>query len=342
VAKNLFTFTFKKLPVGFLLALLGIFMFESFNILFDKYLYKPPYDGLKLYTENKISQNQKNKFDYIVLGDCHVHFGVMPVYIDKITGLTGFNLANDTGQTIFCSYCFLKHYLEKCAHKPKYIILSFLRQSCALTKMDIIEYRKQDYSFYDIKDDNKLSIINEFGLKNAYVYLIPSLKHQYLFKAKFKDLFRLWSIPKNLNKAKLFIQNIWIAKGYNSQPDVKDFTTGKYKPGIEMFKVSEFFDKYLRAILDIARSNNIKVIYTIPTDYKDHYEEEKSAGAVDAYINYLERLRMEYKNMIIFYPEQDIEQKYLYAYPQHLNYHGALKLSDDLAYKIIELEGIKK
>ncbi len=341
MAKNLFTFTFKKLPVGFLLALLGIFMFESFNILFDRYLYKPPYDGLKMYTENKISQNKKNKFDYIVLGDCYVHFGVMPANIDKITGLTGFNLANDVGQTIFCSYCFLKHYLEKCAHKPKYIILSFLRQSCALTKMDI-EDSNQGYSFYDIKDDNELSIINEFGLKNAYVYLIPSLKHQYLFEIKFKNFYKQCSILKNTHKADLFIQNFWKAKGYDSQPDVKDFTSGTYKPEIEKFKVSEFFDKYLRAILDLANSNNIKIIYTIPTDYRERYEEEKSAGAVDAYISYLERLKIEKKNLVIFYPEWDLEQKYLYAYPQHLNYNGTLVLSSDLAHKIIELEGAKK
>ena len=91
VAKNSSIFNSKKLPFGFLLALLMILIFESLNVLFDDYFYRPPYDGLRIKVKNELSVNPKNKFDFLILGDCYPLIGIIPKIIEDRTGLTGFN-----------------------------------------------------------------------------------------------------------------------------------------------------------------------------------------------------------------------------------------------------------
>lgn len=427
MAKHLSTSNFKKLPVGFLLALSAVFIFESLNVLFDKYLYNPPYDGLKVYIKNEISYKHENKLDFLVLGDCYAITGINPVEIEARSGLSGFNLALYVRSTIFSSYCFLKNYLATCARKPKYIILSFRQESCAISKENI-EQALLPY-FYDFKNKNEMSLIHEFGFKKAYVFLLPSLKHQYLFSHGFKGLGFLWSgrwgysadefsdgftvqglvealryrgidMPEgsgldyindhiltdrdlykkyersiaakygqdplangyNLSKNELqrfnrslidlgdsekspqnpwsflkdsdkvdaFIADIYKAKGFEETQSSWGFYLSSSIPQVEKFKVTGFFDKYLRAILDMARRNNIKVIYVMPTYYLEDYRAEEALGNPEAYQEYLQGLNIGNRFTVLF-PEQDLKSKYLYANQQHLNFYGSLTLSADVA-----------
>lgn len=114
------------------------------------------------------------------------------------------------------------------------------------------------------------------------------------------------------------------------------------KMDIEPFEVTRFFDKYLRAILDLAGKYNITVIYSMPTTFGEAYEEERKIGSVEDYIDYLVHLSLEKHNLVVFYPQQDLKPKLFYENQDHLNFYGSLALSNDIGDKINELESHKK
>ena len=221
VVKNLSTFNFKRLPIGFLLALLVILLFESLNLLFDDYFYKPPYVGLRVKIKNEILHNANNRFNFLILGDCYPLTGVIPDVIEAKTNLTGFNLATHVDYTILSSYCVLKNYLATCVKKPKYIIISFLPMSCSLTKEEIVSNDMR--YFYDFSRNNELSFIKEFGFKQSVLFLIPSLKHQYLWKNILNEISTLKFLVRNSNKVVPFVNDVQAKRGYASCDEYKIF-----------------------------------------------------------------------------------------------------------------------
>ncbi|MFH1878907.1 MAG: hypothetical protein ABH883_08880, partial [Candidatus Omnitrophota bacterium] len=100
------------------------------------------------------------------------------------------------------------------------------------------------------------------------------------------------------------------------------------------FKATAFFDKYLRAMLDMARERGVTVIYSIPTRPPDWYELDEKYGAMEKYREYLSDLKKEYPNMIIIDPQLSINEEDEYENIWHVNLKGAEVLSGILADRI--------
>ena len=116
------------------------------------------------------------------------------------------------------------------------------------------------------------------ALKKTIPLMIPSLKHQYLFK-DFSTVFpSLKSLITDSNKITPYIQDVLNKKGRDALVEDNIYLVLKDKEDYVRFDVSTFFDKYLRAILDLANSNNIKVIYVIPTRPLEIYKKRKRLG----------------------------------------------------------------
>lgn len=335
MANNSSTFNFKKLPLGFLLALLLIASFELANALLDNYFYQPPYDGLRIKFKNELSMNSKNKYDFLILGDCYPLIGIIPKIIQDRTGLTGFNFSTHVVYSIFSSYCYFKNYLAHCAKKPKYVLVSYLPVSCALTHQDI---EKDSLGvFYDFKDHNEVTFFKEFGLK-AFPLMFSSLKHAYLYKDPDNILPFVQSIPDNRTKADLFMQKVLTDNGRDNLVEDNIYLTFKDNEDYKPFEVSPFFDKYLRAILDLARTNHIQVIYVVPSHAAEVYKKQKAWGNTDKYLQYLANLQKENPNLVILNPQNDFDQTFSYSGEFHLNFWGAMNLSSDLARELSVLE----
>ena len=318
-------------------ALLIIIAFESMNALFDDHFYQAPYDGLRVKLKNELSLDPKNKLDFIVLGDCYPLIGIIPKIIEGRSGLHGFNFSTHLAYSIFSSYCFLKNYLGHCAQNPRYIILSFLPESCRLTKKEI---EQDDFAyFYDFSKHNAISFIREFGLPKSIPLMVPSLKHQYLFKNPLESIPVFKSMIKDSNKADEYIEQVKADKGRSDLVEDNIFITFPVKNKLlEKFQISEFFDSNLRSMLDLAKRDNITVIYIIPTRPAETYKAEMSSGTAQAYLDYLRSLQIKYPGLIVLSPQKDFDQVFSYSGDLHLNFWGSMSLSGVVAGKIRELQ----
>jgi hypothetical protein len=331
VGRNSFTLNSKRLPKGFLLALLLISLFEVCNVIFDDYFYWMPFDGLRIKIKNELSQSGENRFDILAVGDCYSIVGIVPAIMERETGLTCFNFSTHRNQTVLASYCLLKNYLERCLIRPKYIIVSFLY----LTIRDRREMLKQAF-FYDYIKGNLGTIIKEFGIEQCVKFLIPSLKHQELLAAYTQDP-RLIDSPGETVLNEFRKQVIFLDKGYYPRNSERVFQGNNGVPILPDFSVSSYFRKYLDKILDLAERNHIRVIYLVPTVPFTEEQPHTKYTDIHDYTDYIRVLKGKYPDLIILSPQDILHQKGLYRDALHLNQQGAQILSLYLSQKINRL-----
>lgn len=332
VEKHSFTLNFKRLPIGFLLALVLIALFEVCNVISDDYFYYAPFDGFRIKIKNELSQSGGHSFDILAVGDCYGIVGIMPAIMESETGLTCFNFSTHRNQTILASYCLLKNYLERCFKRPKYIIVSFLY----LTMRDNRDMVKLAF-FYDYLRGNLGPIIKEFGIEQCIKFLIPSLKHQDLLAAYTQDP-RSIDFPGKMTLDEFRKRVIYFDKGYYPRNSERIFRGNNGAPVLPDFSISPFFRKYLDKILDLAQRNNIRVIYLVPTVPFEEEQPHTKYTDINDYNDYTQLLKKKYPDLIILSPQDILHQKDLYRDAVHLNEKGARILSLYLAQKINRLK----
>lgn len=334
VAKSSFTFSFNKLPKDFLLLVVLIVIFEVMNMLFDDHFYSPPFYGLRMKIKNELSLNKKNHFDILIFGDSYNIAGINSNTIEQNTGLSCYNFSTHIWQTILASFCMFNNYLKTCTKKPKFIIIGFIPKSCLITKNDVV--KNYVPYLYDFTKGNMSVLNKEFGVIQVLKFLIPSLKHQYYFKSFFETPYFL-RVRKIQSRRQIdsFIQQVSADKGYYAWhgDEVFDGTIDN-DASYSGFTISDFFNKYLRLIFDLAKNNNIKLVYLIPTSSPDYYNLWVKEGVMRKYSDFIFSLKKEYPNLIIVDPQFIVNKKELYADASHLNRNGARLLSNFLSEKI--------
>jgi hypothetical protein len=337
VARNLSTFNFNRLPKGFLLALSMILVFETGNIFLDDYFYTPPFDGFRMKIKNELSQKEGNNFDIVILGDCYSHIGIIPAIIEEETGLSSFNFGTYAEPTILSSYCVFRNYLKTCAQSPRWVVMGFLPiDSCALTKDKI---KKHSISFlYDFRKGNMTVLAREFGMGQAIRFLLPSLKHQNFFLYLIQHpLFFREQTKARIDK---FIEQFYKDKGYHPFNADMVYTKEAEDPGsYPQFTVSEFFNKYLTAILELARENNVKIVYIMPENTPDWRRLDEKYGFARDHEDFIYSLKEKFPDTIasILETHDILNKKDMFIGKNHLNKKGARLLSKFLSDKLGEL-----
>lgn len=332
MVKNLFISSFKKIPRAFLSVALLALVFEGGNLVFDDFFYAPPFYGFRVNVLNEFTQAPGHDYDIIAFGDSYNARGIMPEILEKETGLSCYNLSTYFRESILAPYCYLKNYIASCDKKPKYIIMGFIMKSCALEKKDA-----EVPFFHDYAKGNYDVLSGEFGIPVTSQFLIPSLKHQYFFRLLFTDPGSLRFKEKDGLDA--VVEKIHENNGYYLYQGYAEYTEkAKDHWAGSKFIASDYFDKYLRKMLTIAKDNDITVIYSIPTRPPDWYELDEEYGAMDDYRNYMKDLQKEYPNLVVIDPQLQINEESMYESLWHTNWEGSLILNDILARRINDLE----
>lgn len=326
--KNSYIFNFKRWPKGLLLALFFIFLFELLNVVYDDRTYPKPYDGLRLKIKNRISQQKNNVYDVLVFGDCYNLTGIDAQAIERSTSFKVYNFSTHAAQTIFSNYLMLKNYLENSQKKPKYLIMNFLPESVVFTREQLLS---GDASLYGFLDGNNKEFLDEFGPLLMIKWLIPSLKHQEFLKKRFWK----FQLPKQAEIDR-FIESVYRDRGYYSLYGDKIYKGSLYYNFNKYKKpVSSFFDKYFRKMMDLAKENEIQVIYTMYTAPPDWYWIYTKSGMRATYFDYFKNVGSDYANFLYYMPQSILNEMGYYRDTTHLNWIGAKVLSKFLSDVIL-------
>lgn len=328
---NLSTFNFSKLPKSFLLAAIIIFSSELISLLLSSNFHLvTSFASVDMEIKNRLSRDDKNYFDVLILGDCFNLTGINPKIIEEKTGLTCFNFSTYFNSTIFSQYCFLKNYLKVTLRRPKFIVIGFKPMSLACSK-EQIETRLIHY-FYYFKEGNLDIFLKEFGFGHSVKFFIPSLKFQSFFKNFIHNPLSMATQMLDNKKINEYTKDlIYVNKGFIEEDS---FYGGDLKElgGVhENFTVTPFFFKYLNEILKIARQNNLSIIYLIPTAPPAIYQVDKKNGIADKYIKFIYSLNKNYDDFTIIHPQEILNFNDLYSGITHLNGKGARILSEVLS-----------
>lgn len=354
--KSFSIFNFKKLPTGFLLALLLIMGFEFANDYFDNYFYTPrieegiglPFEGLRLKLKNEISQSEEFTFDILIIGDSHSHVSIIPRIIEEKTGLSCFNFALFGAQSVMGSYMIFENYLKAHPIKPKYVILGFVPSNTFQIGKRYMEVNALT-AWSDMKKGNIKKIIDEFGIGLGIKFMLPSIKHQERFRNFFNNPFK-FRIPKR-EEIQRIIDQVYRERGHYPQranmsypPDAEENGFIKFfiYTDLHKFIIKPFAEKYLRKILDLAVKNKIKIIYHIQPIPPYLSRIVNNYPYYKQYRKFVNSLKREYPDFYIVDAQDVLNRNEIYLDIYHLNGKGAPILSEFLAHKINELEQLNR
>jgi len=341
VERNSSTSNFKKLPKGFLLSLIFIFIFELLNSYFDNYFYDlENHSGLTIKIKNDIAQNKDINFDILILGDSHTHFGIKPQIVEDITGLSCFNFSLFSPQGIFGSYAVFKNYVKSHPIKPKYVIIGHV--PFTMYPMDKSVLNKSGiFGLVDLKKGNLKTFFKEFGIAQGIKFLIPSLKHQEHFKNLFKNPLFL-----NISKNTLIndiVKEIYLNKGFHlkkkqifvsEETKMREYKIFFENNDLNNFKISPFSYKYLIKILELAQKNKITPIYYVPALPPYVYERLEKYIYMKQHDDFINSLKRDYPDLIILKSQQVLNEDDMYLDMYHLSEKGVMALSNFIAQEI--------
>jgi hypothetical protein len=276
--------------------------------------------------KNKISQRNDTNVDVLIMGDCFNLEGIDSKFIEETTGLKTFNYATFSNHTIVSSYLLLKNHLKHNSRKPRYMVINFIPELTTVTEKTF--FQKNLSFMYHMKDGNFLSFVPIVGFEKAVQMQIPSLKN--------KDFFLKGRFKKGLAQAqeiKDFENNLMDHRGQYTRHQKESYTTCLPPTGVIFdYKPSPFFLKYLHKILDLAKANNIMVLFPMFTAPEDMYNNLYATSHVaEIYFNLLGQLKKEYPNLIFWGWQDDFSNRSLYRDCIHLDEKGSSLMSQKLA-----------
>lgn len=239
----------------------GICFFALINLVVLVIYEYPAYKAVQNKTHknylkwNDIHSN-KNHYDLITLGSSRTYTAFNPEIIDEELDIKSYNMGT-SAQDIAESYYSLKEILDY--QNPKYVVLELYFD----TSDDSHDFYQifSNASFFN-STKNKFDLVTDgYGEKGVRNYLIPLLKFKNYIK---QDLGAILSSKEEKKKSEKWIKGYLYDTVTVTKQQIK-----KFKPigNREVITFNEDrFLKYFAKINELAKSNNIKLIY-IRTPY---------------------------------------------------------------------------
>ncbi|MCR4338106.1 MAG: DUF1574 domain-containing protein, partial [Candidatus Omnitrophica bacterium] len=285
-------------------------------------------DGFRIKIKNEFANTTQEAFDVIILGDSYFVSGVIPQLIEEKAHLRAFNFATYSAHGIFGSYCLFKNYLENSSHVPKYLVLAFQVETISLSKI-APEY------MYDLKLNNAMQLMEEFGWAEGVKFQVPSLKHQYFYR----EVLQNFKIPSFLNSKEIesFIHGVIADRGRYAPHENEMLAESAREEDVNFkyrFRVSPSSKSNLDKILNLARKNHIQIFYVVPTLSQDWYSLYSKLGVIEGYERFLSSLQKEFPEIHLLRFQDQIQDIALYSDRLHLNRNGAYDLTSLIASKL--------
>ena len=281
----------------------------------DRILMHKSEDG---YTQMQSYYKQiDNTVDVLFLGSSKIYCQIDTGILWDEHGIASFDLGGAEAPP-WNSYYFLKEALK--TQKPKLIIYD----------ASIIGYR------HDVLYQPEVwSMTNNYGMHwnlNRIMQLRINTEQDFLFKRLLFPLDTMHSRYKELTKNDFVDENNSINyKGFDYRNTTEVFETPDVSTMTESFVIDEKHEKYLRAIIELSKENNIPLVVMV-TPYVLTPEEQ-------GYFNYVEDICMEegvtYIDFNKMYDELSIDFSTDMAEKVHLNFSGTKKLTEYLGNYIV-------
>jgi hypothetical protein len=267
VEKSSSTFSFRRVPRGFLLLLILILAFEVCVLLLPDYvLSTPPYSTAFMRWKGSVVDD-KNEFDLLLLGDCMGWAGFRPVVFEELSGLNVFNMAVDVEQTYLMTYVLLSRYLKNCRTPPKLVLFqvsahSLLAQELSMNRKRlrsaVLPYFRVDSDFLD----ELLPSVQRDYAHYRVLTIVPSLKKQFFFYNRPPWYVTAWSSSRA--KYDHFMDYHLSEKGFFNEdldPLKKPVSLVTSIPKeMQSFRVCEGNLKYFHKIMDLLENHNTAVV----------------------------------------------------------------------------------
>lgn len=262
----------------------------------------------------------------LVTGSSRAFVHYDPDVIEKVTGKTCFNIGLD-GTSLRLQLAVLRAFLKN-NRKPDIIIQNLDITSFASSEI----YQPTQYIGY----------LHERDIYNALVEIDPifwKFRHVPLYDLFFhgKEITKkaIYGYLYRYLKFKIYHENI--RKGFLPREVKWDGSFDSYKKnnpqGINR-EIKESEIKRLKEIIELAKSNGIKIILVYSPEYYENYELTLNRKEI---FKIFKDVALEYNVLFLDYSGSDLSKLKQYFYnSQHLNAKGAEKFSEDVALKIKE------
>lgn len=300
---------------NFIKGIIVIAVFVVSIVTADRILMHKSEDG---YTQMQSYYKQiDNTVDVLFLGSSKIYCQIDTGILWDEHGIASFDLGGAEAPP-WNSYYFLKEALK--TQKPKLIIYD----------ASIIGYR------HDVLYQPEVwSMTNNYGMHwnlNRIMQLRINTEQDFLFKRLLFPLDTMHSRYKELTKNDFVDENNSINyKGFDYRNTTEVFETPDVSTMTESFVIDEKHEKYLRAIIELSKENNIPLVVMV-TPYVLTPEEQ-------GHFNYVEDICMEegitYIDFNKMYDELSIDFSTDMAEKVHLNFSGTKKLTEYLGNYIV-------
>lgn len=331
----------RKLPRGFLWALLLIAAFEAAVALIPPYVAeKVPYEMSMLRWKNRVASTGGNN-DVMILGDCFTWAGVKPSVLERELDTSSVNMATNLAQTYLSSYLFLERYLSAPGEPPEFVLIGLSPWS--LTYAPALDRDYYDRFLFPVVGA-RVDALRELPIRTAAGAVVralspPSIRMQYFL--------RQHNWPVKIVRAdrrgyaelmSLFERGGgWFDESWDpGKRPVEEVT--EVSEDVAAFRLSPLNSHYLERMLDLCESRNIPVVLcslAVRGDRKRIWERYGVEGKMEEYISRLSSAHpcvKEFLNMTDAVPD-----KSYYADDYHLNERGATKYTKALCKEILSL-----
>ena len=212
------------------------------------------------------------------------------------------------------------------------MIMSYIPELAVYSEESFFK-RAQPFLF-EVKSGNFLELTRILGFENVMRLQFFSLKN--------RDFFLQRRFLKGLAKRKDvrdFIRSIDDENGYYKL--YGDVVYSGYEPPSlyrYFWGFSPFFEKYLRLMLELARNNDILVLFPMFTAPVDGYENFYLPNYIpQIYAAHLNKISKDFPNLVFWNWQNDFSERHIYRDGVHLNRAGCVRLSQKLGEILVKI-----
>lgn len=267
---------------------------------------------------------QAEQYDILILGSSRGYCSFNPEVLDATTGLSSYNMCTGSQNMVESKYV-LDELLT--TQSPKVVVIDLFLPS--LTKGDNFYQIMANADYMD--NYSTQMVVKGFGLKGAVNYVLPILRHKQYIK---KDVLKL---VEGKWKPRVAHEGNW-SKGYLSDSSVVAQDAIEHfepVPSLVSHPVDDGTLKYLEALLETCKNNNITVI-PVSSPFPDvrltNEEQIKSRN------HFLDSICKDHG--VLFYNMNEEEGSYdtdLFVDSRHMNTTGATRASEELGKYILRV-----
>lgn len=281
-------------------------------------------------------KQKKKTVDMLFFGNSHLGNGLDLNIVNAKTNAKVYNIYS-SGQTLSQTYYNVKEALNY--QSPKLILIE--SYSISGDKIFFLEDKPVNvdsvpfYSKIQSFDPKKLGIVKYEEFKDLYreEEIIPTL---FPFIRNHTEWSKPEKVKENILKRNSKSESKYYFGSSNTIWNLSEESSKEYKnKNFEKYKfrVSQSQENYFEKIVDLAQENDIKIlVLTIPffKEYRNRIDYSSMNKAINGLVN---KHKIEYLDLNEVYP--DLDYHYFandkVGHNQHLNYKGAIKVSNYLA-----------